>query len=306
MQKREAHQFMSISSSPADYAAVPQPVLTSTSAGKLEHTDVGSGRPLLALHGGLGGYDQSWLLARALLAELAGFRVLALSRPGYLGTAQALGSTPEAQADAYAALLDVLGIERTIVVAVSAGGPSAIAFATRHSDRCDSLILVSTATGKLETAPVYLRRLRQLRWLAAVPGLVPLIARRRLANPDSALRRSVPDDVLRRRTLAHPVAGPLVQAVQARLVAHLSRRIPGTLTDTSYLQTMTMPDYRQIAAPILVVHGEADPTVPVDHGRRVLDAVPAAAGLILPGGGHLALFTHLGEVREKVASFLHL
>jgi pimeloyl-ACP methyl ester carboxylesterase len=297
---------MSLSSSSADYAAIPQPVPTATAAGKFEHTDVGAGRPLLALHGGLGGYDQSWLLARALLSELAGFRVLALSRPGYMGTSQALGSTPNKQADAYAELLDALGIERTIVAAVSAGGPSAIAFASRHPDRCESLILVSAATGRLETAKVYLRRLRQLQWVSAIPGVLPFLARRRMADPDSVLGRTVPDDALRQRTLAHPAAGPLVMAVQARLFTHLNCRIYGTVNDTNYLEHMPMPDYRQIAAPILVVHGDADPTVPVDHARRVLDAVPAAAGLILPGAGHLALFTHLSVVREKVASFLHL
>ena len=306
MPKREAHHSMSLSSSSADYAAIPQPVLTALGSGPIEHTDVGKGRALLALHGGLGGYDQSWLLARGLLSELSGFRILALSRPGYLGSPQALGSTPNKQADSYAALLDALGIERTIVAAVSAGGPSAIAFARRHPDRCESLILVSAATGRLETATHYRRRLRQLNWMAFVPGLLPLLARRRMSDPASMLGRTIPDEALRQRTLEHPAAGPLVMAVQARLFTHLSCRIYGTVNDTSCLENMAVPDYRQIAAPILVIHGDADPTVPVDHARRVLDAVPAAAGLILPGAGHLALFTHLGPVRDKVASFLHL
>jgi len=41
-------------------------------------------------------------------------RVIAVSRPGYLGTPLADGETPEAQADLYAALLDTLGIARAV------------------------------------------------------------------------------------------------------------------------------------------------------------------------------------------------
>lgn len=151
------------------YAVPPTPITTQTTAGPVEHTDSGTGPVLLPLHGGLGGYDQSWLLARALLRNMADRRVLGLSRPGYLGTAQSLGRTPEAQADLYSNLLDALGIERALVAAVSAGGPSAIQFALRHPDRCAGLILVSTATGPLETAADFLARLRKMAWISRVP-----------------------------------------------------------------------------------------------------------------------------------------
>lgn len=288
----------------ANSAAPPQPVLTATAAGVIEHTDSGTGRTLMTLHGGMGGFDQSWLLARAMLPGLSGLRILALSRPGYLRTPQTVGATPDRQADAYAALLDALGIERTVVAAISAGGPSAIAFAIRHPDRCERLILISAATGPLETAPIYIRRLRQLRLLSAVPGLAGWMARRRLSDPDGALRRGIPGDAERQRTLEHPAAGPLVLAVLATSFSNLPRRIPGTLTDTVYFQTMASPDYSRIAAPILVIHGDADPTVPAEHAHRILRAAPTSDRLVIPGAGHLALFTHLDDVRDAVASFL--
>ena len=68
------------------YAVPPVPVVTRTTFGPVEHTRAGTGPAFLALHGGMGGYDQSWLLARALLADLSNHNVLGLSRPGYLGT----------------------------------------------------------------------------------------------------------------------------------------------------------------------------------------------------------------------------
>ena len=52
-------------------------------------------------------------------------------------------SSPAAQADAHAALLDALEIGKpVVVVGVSAGAPSAIEMALRHGDRVAGLILV--------------------------------------------------------------------------------------------------------------------------------------------------------------------
>ncbi|MBP0573359.1 alpha/beta hydrolase, partial [Mycobacterium tuberculosis] len=129
--------------------APPRPELVLTAAGAVEAAIAGDGPAFVALHGGMGGYDQSWLLAAALLAEPDRHRVVALSRPGYLGTALALGTTPDAAADLIAAVLDTLGIDRAAVAAVSAGGPTALAFAARHPDRCRALVLVSCCTGPL-------------------------------------------------------------------------------------------------------------------------------------------------------------
>lgn len=296
---------MSISdaSGAVGYAVPPAPIITHTALGPIEHTDSGTGRALLALHGGMGGYDQSWLLARALLGDRPGFRILGLSRPGYLGTPQSLGHTPEAQADLYAGLLDTLGIERTLVAAVSAGGPSAIQFALRHPDRCGGLILVSTATGPLETAAEFLARLRKMSWISRVPGLIPQLRRRAQRNPLANALRSIPDPVLAAQTLAHPAGGPLFSAVLASTLSHTARRLPGTIVDTRHYQAMPAPPCAQLVMPVLAIHGDADPVVPVSHARRVL-AAPRARALILPGGGHMALFSHLDEIRAAVEELL--
>lgn len=297
---------MTMSRFPGDangYARPPAPISTRTSLGPVEHTRSGTGPALLALHGGMGGYDQSWLLARALLADMAAHEVLAVSRPGYLATPQSLGPTPEAQADLYAHLLDALGIERALVAAVSAGGPSAIQFALRHPDRCAGLILVSAASGPLETAPVFLARLRQLGWVSRIPGLIPLLRRRAMLDPLRSASRSIPDADRAAQTLAHPLAGPLFMAVQRSALTDVARRLPGTVVDTSHYLTMPAPPCERLTVPTLAIHGDADPVVPVSHAERVL-AAPHAEARILAGGGHMALFSHLDEVRAATGKFL--
>jgi fermentation-respiration switch protein FrsA (DUF1100 family) len=48
----------------------------------------------------------------------------------------------------------------------------------------------------------------------------------------------------------------------------------------------------RIKAPILIVHGEADDTIPVEHGRRLLAAAAGgrAKGIFLAGANHVDLF----------------
>ena len=107
--------------------------IVETVLGKIEYTDVGDGMPLLSIHGAGGGYDQGLLIAEALFGD--GFRVIAPSRFGYLRTPVPRDASPAAQADADAALLDVLGLDRAIVVGTSAGAPSAMQLALRHPEK---------------------------------------------------------------------------------------------------------------------------------------------------------------------------
>jgi len=109
--------------------------------GPIEYAEGGAGLPVLVVHGSGGGFDQGALLAEAVLGD--GFRWIAPSRFGYLGSALPEGATFNLQAHAYAALLDHLGLDRVAVVALSHGGPSALLFAALHPDRVSSLTLIS-------------------------------------------------------------------------------------------------------------------------------------------------------------------
>lgn len=284
--------------------AVPRASIIKTSLGAVEAIDAGTGSSLLALHGGMGGHDQSWLLARAMLADLTRHRVLAVSRPGYLGTPLAQGETPEAQADLYAALLDTLRIDSSFVAAVSAGGPSALHFALRHPRRCRGLILVSTATGRLDVPDEIESRLRIMSVLAHIPGLPRLLRRKASKDPRAAASRSIRDPDLRDRTLADPVAGPLLRALQDSVMQRLAARLPGTINDTRRFGTLPAIALERLTVPVLVIHGAADPVVPFAHGQNVADRAPDARLVRIDGGEHVALFTHLGLVRAEVEAFL--
>src|SRR5688572_6620883 len=125
-----------------------------TPRGPVEYATFGAGRPVLYLHGSPGGFDQVYRTLRVLYGE-AGPDFLAIipSRPGYLRTPLSTGATPAAQADALAALLDVLAVRHAAVIAGSDGGPAAVQFALRHSDRCTALVLQSAVSQRIADDP---------------------------------------------------------------------------------------------------------------------------------------------------------
>jgi len=112
-----------------------------TSMGPIEYKSIGSGPIIILSHMGGSGSDNIELF-REIADE--GYRIICPSRPGYLQTPLAENANFEYQADLFAELLNHLNIsEKVFVMGVSAGGPSAIEFASKYSSRCKGLILHS-------------------------------------------------------------------------------------------------------------------------------------------------------------------
>ncbi len=123
--------------------AAPRHSVHSTRSGAIEYADHGDGAPVLVSHPLLGGFDIGINTGRAYIG--GGFRLIAPSRFGYLGSTLPAGATPAGQADAFAELLDVLDLDTVPVFGYSAGGPAAIQLALRHPQRVAALVLLASA-----------------------------------------------------------------------------------------------------------------------------------------------------------------
>lgn len=276
--------------------------ILTTRLGAIEVAIAGDGPPVLSIHGGMGGFDQSLLLARAAFAMPV--RVVAVSRPGYLGTPLADAGMPDAQADLYAAALDTLGIARVHVIAVSAGGPSALAFARRYPARCSGAVLVSCCTGRLAIPPEIRTRMPMMTLFARIPGLASFMRWRTRRDPLRSALRSIRDPDLAARTLADAQAAPLLLALLSGVFERLRGRLPGTLNDMDVFARQDDIAGGEIAAPLLIVHGDADRVVPFAHASRLADEAPNAMLMRIAAGEHVCLFTHMRAIRERVASFV--
>lgn len=114
--------------------------------GQLSWRVAGTGPALVLLHG-IGSGAGSW---QAQLAALSSrFRVLAWDAPGYGESSPLPMPAPLAAdyAEALAASLDALAVDRAIVVGHSLGALVATAFAATRPERIAALVLVSPARG---------------------------------------------------------------------------------------------------------------------------------------------------------------
>jgi pimeloyl-ACP methyl ester carboxylesterase len=279
-------------------SAAPVPVSVGTRHGELEYVDLGAGPAVLAIHGAMGGWDQSLILARAV--GPAGHRTIAVSRPGYLGTPLDGGAAPEQQADSYCDLLDQLGVAQAASIAISGGGPSAIQFAIRHPQRCRALVLISTVAGPTGAGvPLSFRLFMALArrpWFAAR-------MRRRAGRARAISRRAIRDPERRARALADPEVAAWFGDLRASVADRLALRLAGTKNDFLVTGTRTYP-LEEIRVPTLVVHGARDRVVPFAHGARLAARIPGAHFLPLDDGEHYCVFTHRGAIQGRVAAFL--
>lgn len=81
-----------------------------TPCGSIEYAVAGNGPPILVIHGAGGGFDQGLQFTRPLINT--GFKVIAVSRFGYLRTPLPSDASPIIQANAHAYLLDALKLAK--------------------------------------------------------------------------------------------------------------------------------------------------------------------------------------------------
>lgn len=277
------------------------PRMIETSHGKVECACFGEGPAVLVLHGAMGGYDQGVLLGRAAVG-LTRFRFIAPSRPGYLATRLDVGRTPEEQADACADVLDAIGVPTAAVIAISGGGQCALQFALRHTGRCGALVMISACSAQLHVNVPF--RFRILKLMARVPAIEERLRKKALQDPAQAARRSIPDPQLRTRTLNDPEAGPLMAALQLSTMDRMKQRLPGTENDIVQSRLPYAYPLEQISAPVLVIHGAEDEAVPADVAKSLAARVANSELMLIDGGRHTSLFTHLHEIRTHVVPFL--
>ncbi|HUE32542.1 MAG TPA: alpha/beta hydrolase [Mycobacterium sp.] len=170
-------------------------------------------------------------------------------------------------------VLKACGIDRATVLGISMGGMIAQELAIRHSEIVEKLVLVATmpptpahtpmsrgALGLTLSRPLRDRRLREFfvtTWAQTTGN--------GFAASHPEVFDELGDQIMRRIT---PRSG-LVN--QARAI--MSWHGPGRL--------------QRVSAPTTIVHGDQDPLIAVDNGRRLARLIPTARYVELAGVGHL-------------------
>jgi pimeloyl-ACP methyl ester carboxylesterase len=275
--------------------------VVATLCGPIEYADVGTGAPILFVHGAGGGFDQGLAIGAPLAAR--GHRVVAMSRFGYLRTPLPADASAAAQADAHACLLDALGLERAAVVGVSAGAPSALQLAVRHPERVSALVLMVPAA--------FVPRSDGAAPVRTPPGTLQLFdTALRSDFLFWAIRRAAPSLMIRGLLGTPPeVVARATRRDRERLDAMLDQILPvsdrrlGLLNDALVTTKIARYPLERIAAPTLTISAADCLYGTYDAARYSAEQIPGARFIGYADGGHM-LVGHDGDAASAIAEFL--
>jgi proline iminopeptidase len=183
--------------------------------------------------------------------------------------------TLEDMADDAIGVLSALGVARAHVVGISMGGMIGQLMAARFPSRVLSLTSIMSSSGR-----------------RGLPGPAPEVRRAMVRHPKAGADADamVEQGVRLLQAIASPTY-PTPEKQLRRRVARALRRncCPGGVARqilavaASGDRTATL---RSIAAPTLVIHGAADPMVPLACGQDTAQAIPNARLEVIEGMGH--------------------
>lgn len=233
----------------------------------------------------------------------AGSRAIAVSRFGYLRTPMPEAPSPETQADAYACLLDRLGVSDVVAFGASAGAPSTMQFCLRHIDRCSGMVLlvpVAFAEGRAaeDTVPpspfmgFVLRHVLSSDFVIwaitrAAPGMLVETV---LATPKSEFAQA--DATAKARALDI-----------IRGIFPVTPKLEGIAHDSALGPVVPRYALEDISAPTLVISVENDLYDTYAGALYTATHTPHARFVGFPSGGH-GWLGHHREVLEIIIGFV--
>ena len=181
-------------------------------------------------------------------------------------------------------MLDSAGVQRAHVVGLSWGGLLAQEFYRRYPSYVISLVLADTYAG----------------WKGSLPAPLP---EQRL---DAAIKDSLlPPSAFVQKYLPGMFGGAAAPEIRQELADVMAEFHPAgfRLMATALAKTDTREFLPMIKVPTLLIWGDADKRAPLDVGRTMRDAIPAARLEIIRGAGHLSSLERAAQFSMVVRDF---
>ncbi|MGE2728849.1 alpha/beta fold hydrolase [Mycolicibacterium vaccae] len=262
---------------------------------KLHVDDTGGpGRPVVLIHGWPWNAD-SWT-GQVEVLRAAGYRVITYDRRGFGRSDKPLiGYTYEMLSDDLAAVVDELDLRDATLVGYSMGGGEVASYCARKGvARLRSVVFASSVT------PFMSQRKDN------PDGPLTATQAAKMATSLTTDQDSFYDQMM---TDVFSADGRLTVAEEQRQRALAMCAEAGKAAALACMAAFGGTDFREdlpkVTVPGLVIHGDADQTVPFEgSGRRTHDALPDSRLHVVAGGPHGIPISHADEFNDVLLKFL--
>jgi len=243
----------------------------------LNYVSVGSGRPVVLIHGNPGSHEDYTL---ALVGRLAqSYHVIAFDRPGHghSGRLDSVETTVEVQAEIIREALRRLSIEKPVLVGHSWGGSLVLAAATAYENDLSGIVLLAPAAFPTVS----------IEWWSLLPH-VPVLGKFFVKTLAPLVGRSLVKESLKEAYHPQDVHDDYAersvelwtQPDQIRACAYDERTLRASLKTISQ-------HYSRIKMPVAIVTGSGDRILePGKHAYPLQKAIKHAKLVVLPDTGH--------------------
>ncbi|MEW6473492.1 MAG: alpha/beta fold hydrolase [Actinomycetota bacterium] len=262
---------------------------------KIHVTDVGSGDPIVMLHGGgPGASSMSNFKGNVDNLVAAGFRLLLVDQPGFGGSSKDLpdGSYFELAAKAVKGVLDAKGITKSHLLGNSLGGGTAVKVAIDYPEVADRLVLMGpggAAVNILTSGDIVESVAKTVAEFYASPGLESIRRFVDLMVYDSS---NIPDSVLEER---------LAAATEPEAMAFMKQLFVKLATDPG---KDLWKDVDKIHHRSLLVWGRDDRVLPLDSALLAFHRMPDVRLVAFSKCGHWVQAEKQEEFDRLVIDFL--
>lgn len=256
---------------------------------KTNYHDLGSGFPLLMLHGSGPGVSAwaNWRLVMPQLAERA--RVIApdMAGFGYTERRPDLRYDMDTWVAQAVGMLDALGIEQADLVGNSFGGGLALQVAIRHPQRIRRLVLMGSVGVRFDITPA----------LDAVWGYTPSIETMRGLLDLFAYDRSLVNDDLAKLRYEATIRPGFQESFASMFPAPRQRWVDAMASNVE--------DIKALPHETLVIHGREDQVIPLDTSLTLAQWIPNAQLHVYGKCGHWTQIEHAARFARLVGDFLN-
>ena len=261
------------------------------------YRQAGAGPVVMLVHG-LAGTMDTW---NAVVDQLATrFTVVTIDLPGH-GRSEPLpgDSSIGTYANALRDLLDALGHPTATVVGHSLGGGVALQFAYQYPQRCERLVLVSSGGLGAEVSAI----LRA----ASLPGVehvLAVVAHRHLIAAGRTSGRLAATVGIRPKPGVLESARAFATLADGEIRHSFVRTLRGIVDHRGQRVSATDRLYLMNDIPCLLIWGDHDRIIPVEHGRLAHRAMAASQLAIFEGSGHFPHVDHPERFARTVHAFI--